>query len=106
MKRTILSYAGHIELRGVLMNLSPVLQQAIEQIASIQGISPEQFIVQTLVEKISSLQSSDLTPSTDPTGLREQEGILVFDTESLDHLDFNALIAQSREERVLEQMDL
>lgn len=88
------------------MNLSPVLQQAIEQIASIQGISPEQFIVQTLVEKISSLQSSDLTPSTDPTGLREQEGILVFDTESLDHLDFNALIAQSREERVLEQMDL
>ena len=95
MKHTILSYAGHIELRGVPMNLSPALQQAIEQIASIRGISPEQFIVQTLVEKIISLQSSDSTPSTDPTGLREQEGILVFDTESLAHLDFNALIAQS-----------
>jgi hypothetical protein len=88
------------------MNLSPALQQAIEQIASSQGISSEQFIVQTLVEKIKSLQPSSSTIEVAQTGLREKEGILVFDTESLDQIDFNALIAQSREERALEQMGL
>ena len=88
------------------MNLSPALQQAIEQIASSQGISPEQFIVQTLVEKIESIQSPDSAIEVAQTGLREKEGILVFDTESLDQIDFDALIAQSREERALEQMGL
>jgi hypothetical protein len=88
------------------MNLSPVLQQVIEQIASSQGVSAEQFIVQTLVEKINSLKQPDCTFSTPQTGLREQDGILVFDTEALDHIDFNVLIAQSREERALEQTGL
>jgi hypothetical protein len=81
------------------MNLSPELQEAIAQIAIKQGISPEEFIVQTLTEKIRSLQPSS-TPSASQTGLREKEGVLVFETESLDHIDFNTLIAQSREERV------
>jgi hypothetical protein len=88
------------------MNLSPALQQAIEQIASSQGISPEQFIVQTLTEKVSSFQQPVPTASKPHTGLREKDGILVFDTESLEHIDFNTLIAQSREERSLEQMGL
>jgi predicted transcriptional regulator len=74
------------------MNLSPTLQQAIEEIASSQGITPEQFITQTLLEKIKSLQSQKSTTSTSQTGLREQDGILVFETESLDHIDFNALL--------------
>lgn len=87
------------------MNLSPTLQQAIEEIASSQGITPEQFITQTLLEKIKSLQSQKSTTSTSQTGLREQDGILVFETESLDHIDFNALIAQSRQEREPEQLD-
>lgn len=87
------------------MNLSPDLQEAIAQIATQQGISPEEFIVQTLTEKIRILQSSVLTPSTSQTGLMDKEGVLVFETESLDHIDFNALIAQSREERVWEQME-
>ena len=38
------------------MNLSPALQQEIEQIATRQGISPEQFILQTLMEKINALK--------------------------------------------------
>jgi hypothetical protein len=88
------------------MNLSPALQQAIDQIASSQGISAEQFIVQTLVEKISSLKQPNLTVSTSQTGLKEQDGILVFDTEPLDHIDFNALISQSREDRALEQSEV
>jgi len=82
------------------MNLSPDLQEAIAQIAIEQGISPEEFIIQTLTEKIRSLQSPASNPSVPQVGLREKEGVLVFETESLDHIDFNTLIAQSREERV------
>jgi len=92
------------------MNLSPALQRAIEQIASSQGISTAQFIVQTLVEKIKSLQppspAVSMTQTETQAGLREKNGILVFDTEPLDHIDFDALIAQSREERASEQMGL
>lgn len=88
------------------MNLSPDLQEAIAQIAKRQGISPEEFIVQTLTEKLETLRSPVSTPSTSETGLREKDGILVFETESLDRIDFNALIAQSREERAWEQMEL
>jgi hypothetical protein len=85
------------------MNLSPALQQKIEQIAIRQGISPEQFILQAVTEKISSLkeQIPNLSDTTSPSSsaeshLRDQDGILVFDTESLDHIDFNLLIEQSR----------
>ncbi|PSB09446.1 hypothetical protein C7B76_25290 [filamentous cyanobacterium CCP2] len=87
------------------MNLSSDLQKAIAQIAIRQGISPEEFIVQTLTEKVKSLQSPGSSPATAQTGLRDKEGILVFETESLDHIDFNALIAQSREERAWEQIE-
>jgi hypothetical protein len=59
---------------------------------------------QTLTEKIDSLQPPVSIPSTSQTGLKEKEGILVFETESLDRIDFNALIAQSRQERDWEQI--
>ena len=71
-----------------------------------QGISSEQFIIQTLVEKTSSFQPSTPTDSTSPTGLIEKEGILVFVTESLAHIDFDALIAQSREASDWESVNL
>lgn len=76
------------------MNLSPTLAQAIATIAASQGISPEEFIIQTLTEKIQSLQSV----RSKQLGLTEKSGILVFETESLDHVDFDALIAQGRED--------
>jgi hypothetical protein len=38
--------------------------------------------------------------STPLTGLFEKEGIWVFETAPLDNIDFNALTAQSREERL------
>jgi hypothetical protein len=88
------------------MNLSSDLQQAIAQIATKQGISPEEFIVQTLTEKIRSFQPPVSIPSISQTRIKERDGILVFETESLDHIDFNALIAQSREERIWEQTGL
>ena len=51
-----------------------------------------------LTEKISSLRQSSLTVSMSQTVMGVQDGILVFDTEPLDHIDFSALITQSREE--------
>ncbi|WP_009630281.1 hypothetical protein [Synechocystis sp. PCC 7509] len=94
------------------MNLSPALQQEIEQIAMLQGISPEQFILQTLTEKINAFKqelpnlsiTESLSNSAD-SHLREKEGILVFDTQSLERIDFNQLIEQSRE-RDWEQLGL
>lgn len=86
------------------MNISPALQEEIEQIATLQGISPEQFILQTLMEKINILKQQLPTPAgTKPLDgsaqsyIREQDGILVFDTQSLDGIDFNQLIEQNRE---------
>ncbi len=38
------------------MTIFPLLQQEIEQVAALQGISAEEFIVQTLTEKINTLQ--------------------------------------------------
>jgi hypothetical protein len=78
------------------MNLSPALQQAIEEIASSQGISTEQFIVQALTEKISGIQQPILPDSKLQTGLVEKNGILVFNPESIDRVDLNVLIAQGR----------
>jgi hypothetical protein len=77
--------------------MTPQLEAAI---AAIQMLSPPERkqLLQILVQ-------SDVT-SESQHGLREKDGILVFDTESLDRVDFNALIAQSREERDLEQVGL
>ena len=88
------------------MNFSPALQKAIEEIAAYQGISPEQFIVQTLTEKILDFRnlSSDSTNelsilSQQVHQLHEKDGILVLETMSLNHIDFNGLIRQLRTER-------
>ncbi len=94
------------------MNFSPALQREIELLATLQGISPEQFIHQALMEKINALKqqlpnlsSTELLSSSAESHLREQEGILVFDTQSLERIDFNQLIEQSRE-REWEQLGL
>jgi hypothetical protein len=85
------------------MNLSPPLQQEIEQIATLQGISPDQFILQTLMEKVkliknqSTDRSSSSISSLEVSHLQEKEGLLVFETESLNHIDFNQLLEEGRE---------
>ncbi len=84
------------------MNLTPTLQQEIDQLAQSQGISSEQFILQAIAEKITVLKQP---ASLAEAALREKDGLLVFDTESLDHIDFNALIDQNRD-RSWEQLGL
>ncbi|MGB3788639.1 MAG: hypothetical protein WA949_11560 [Phormidesmis sp.] len=73
------------------MNLSPEMQQEVEQIASQQGLSLEQFILQAVIEKVKALKaqvassaSKAANGSVAESQLREQDGILVFDTEPLD----------------------
>jgi hypothetical protein len=77
--------------------MTPQLEAAIAAVRSLSSSERHQLL-QILVQSESSLESQQ--------GLREKDGVLVYDTESLDHIDFNALIAQSREERDLEQVGL
>lgn len=89
------------------------LQQDIAQAAISKGISSEKFIIQTLIEKIRTLrqqpESTDIVPpdsSRSECQLVERGGILVIETASLDHIDFDKLIDQLRVERDQEQMCL
>ncbi len=76
------------------MNLTPTLQREIDQLAQSQGISSEQFILQAITEKITVLKQP---ASGAEAALKEKDGLLVFDTEPLDHIDFNTLIDQNRD---------
>jgi hypothetical protein len=75
--------------------MTPQLEAAIAAVRSLSS-SEHQQLLQILVQSESSLESQH--------ELREKDGVLVYETESLDHIDFNALIAQSREERDVEQV--
>ncbi|NJM75173.1 MAG: hypothetical protein HC852_04550 [Acaryochloridaceae cyanobacterium RU_4_10] len=77
--------------------MTPQLEAAIAVIKTLSSTERQQLF--------HILVQSEANPSSQ-NGLREKDGVLVFDTESLDHIDFNALIAQSREERDLEQVRL
>jgi hypothetical protein len=77
--------------------MTPQLEAAIAAIQTLSPLEREQLL-QMLVQSDEASESQH--------GLREKDGILVFDTESLDRVDFNALIAQSREERDFEQVGL
>ena len=60
--------------------------------ADVQPISlPESKLLAAIVNNQSEL------------GLREKDGILIFETEPLHNIDFTALIEQSRDERTVEQ---
>lgn len=93
------------------MNLSPELLQDVEQLAISQGISTEQFIVQTLQEKISWLKAQangfDSLDSQVAQGTQvvEENGFLVIDSAPLDHIDFNGLVELVRAERDQELMN-
>jgi hypothetical protein len=76
--------------------MTPKLEAAIAAIQTL-SLSERQELLQILAQRDSPLESQH--------GLREKDGIFVYDTESLDHIDFNELIAQSREERDLEKIE-
>lgn len=92
------------------MNFPSQLQQNIEKWASSQGISPEQFVLQAVTEKVDALSQkpTEATNVASPNQPRvyRKEGILVVDAEMPENLDFNTFIDELREERIQEQMGL
>lgn len=84
------------------MNLPPQLQQEVEKWANLQGIDPEQFVVQTIAEKVSHLNEQEqATPSLEHR-LYRKNGVLVVDVAWDETVDVNQLIDQVREERMQE----
>ncbi|MBD2597681.1 hypothetical protein H6G74_25645 [Nostoc spongiaeforme FACHB-130] len=85
------------------MNLPPQLQEKIEKWASSQGISTEQFILQAITEKITTLSQQELAEDTqlnpNQANLYRKDGILVVDAELPTNFDINTLIYELREER-------
>ncbi|MFB2972534.1 hypothetical protein ACE1CD_26545 [Aerosakkonema sp. BLCC-F183] len=100
------------------MNFPPQLKQNIEKWATIQGISPEQFIWEAVAEKIDALnqksaeksldKSSESTniPPSNQSKIYRKSGILVLDAELPENFDLNTFIDDLREERIQNQMGL
>lgn len=87
------------------MSLPPQLQQEVEKWALSQGISSEQFILQAVAEKVSSLNWQLAEESTPEQPRVYYEGnVLVVDTQPMKDFDLNAFIDQLREERIQELM--
>jgi len=85
----------------MFMNFPLQIQRKIEKLASSQGISTEQFILQAVAEKIdaltnlfaeedteTNLQTTNVVPSNQAKVYRK-EGILVVDAELSENFDLN-----------------
>ena len=87
------------------MSLPPQLQQEVEKWALSQGISSEQFILQAVAEKVSSLNRQQADKSIpQPPRVYYEGNVLVVDTQPISDFDFNAFIDELREERIQELM--
>ncbi len=88
------------------MNLPAYLQQEIEKWASSQGISVEEFIVQTITEKINQLNQRIEEPSSKEPLTYYEDRVLVVDAPLPKDFDLVAFIDEVREERIQELMSL
>ncbi|MUG97457.1 hypothetical protein F7734_36090 [Scytonema sp. UIC 10036] len=86
------------------MNLPSYLQKEIEKWASSQGISVEEFIVQTITEKINQLNQYIEEPSLKEPLTYYEDRILVVDAPLPKDFDLVAFIDEVREERIQELM--
>lgn len=94
----------------MFMNFPLQIQRKIEKLASSQGISTEQFILQAVAEKIdaltqqmaegnteTNLQTTNVV-SSNQANVYRKEGILVVDAELPENFDFNKFIDELRKE--------
>ena len=101
------------------MNLPPKIQQQVEQWASSQGFSTEQFIAQAVAEKLAALSQGGAKEhpeqydsqrtnalSSQQAKIYRKGGILVVDAELQPDFDINIFIDELRSERILDQMAL
>jgi hypothetical protein len=86
------------------MNLPPQLQQEVEKWSSLQGIEPEQFIVDAIVEKVNRLDRHADEPTADQPRTYYEGSVLVVDAKLPQGFDLNTFIDELREERIQEQM--
>jgi hypothetical protein len=87
------------------MNLPANLQQEVEKWASSQGVSLEQFIVQTVTEKINRLAQQQIQEPSEEEPTTYYEGrVLVVDATLPKNFDIAAFIDDMRSERIQELM--
>jgi hypothetical protein len=87
------------------MNLPASLQQEVEKWASSQGISLEEFIVQTVAEKINRLAQQQIQePSSEEPTTYYEGRVLVVDATLPSNFDIVAFIDDMRSERIEELM--
>lgn len=86
------------------MNLPANLQQEAHRWASYQGISLEQFIFQTIVEKINQLNQQVQEPLEEELAIYYEGRILVVDAPLPSDFDIVDFIDDMRSERIQELM--
>ncbi|BAZ11832.1 hypothetical protein NIES4071_36580 [Calothrix sp. NIES-4071] len=86
------------------MNLPANLQQEVEKWASFQGLTLEQFIFQTIAEKINRLNQQIQEPSEEEPATYYEGRVLVVDAPLPPDFDLVAFIDNMRDERIQELM--
>lgn len=86
------------------MNLPANLQQEAQRWASYQGISLEQFIFQTIAEKINQLNQQVQEPSEEEPATYYEGKVLVVDAPLPSDFDLVDFIDDMRSERIQELM--
>ncbi|PSB20323.1 hypothetical protein C7B65_07710 [Phormidesmis priestleyi ULC007] len=86
------------------MNLPPQLPQKVEKWSNLQGIKPEQFIMEAIAEKVNRLDRQVDEQNSDQPKTYYEGNVLVVDAELPPGFDLNAFIDELREERIQEQM--
>jgi hypothetical protein len=86
------------------MNLPANLQEEVEKWASSQGISLEEFIIQTVAEKIYRLNEQTQEPSEEEPTTYYEGNVLVVDAPLPSHFDLVTFIDDMRNERIQELM--
>jgi hypothetical protein len=99
-----------VERQKLIEEVSALPSEALAELASFLHY----LHYKSIQEKLPAISAVDVSATIDKlndidqsqTGLREKSGILVFETEPLGNIDFNALIEQSRDEYAWEQSGL
>ncbi|MBW4603080.1 MAG: hypothetical protein KME29_26860 [Calothrix sp. FI2-JRJ7] len=86
------------------MNLPANLQQEAQRWASSQGISLEQFIFQSIAEKINRLNQQVQEPSEEEPATYYEGRVLVVDAPLPSNFDIVDFIDDMRSERIQELM--
>jgi hypothetical protein len=88
------------------MNLPQKLQLEVEKWAHQQGISPEQFILQAVSEKLGVLNQQSPEPVVATSQLVRKGGVLVAESRLPADFDTAAFMEELRTERIREQLSL